>query len=134
MITARVVGAEAVAASFVVAGDLSRKAMRTVVRRQTILLETRVKGRASGRPGPNAPTGDYRRTIDHRVVDTINLVVGYVGTNAVQGRRLETGFTGTDSLGRYYDQPPYPHFGPATDETEPLFRADLERAIQEATK
>lgn len=93
-----------------------------VVRHHGRLAQTRVKARASGRPGPNAPTGDYRRSIDYRMVSSAGgIFVAAVGTNSPQGRRLEFGFTGVDSLGRYYDQPPYPHFGPALDETEPGF-------------
>jgi hypothetical protein len=48
-------------------------------------------------------------------------VAASVGTVRPQGRRLEFGFTGTDSLGRSYDQPAYPHFGPAHDQTAPEF-------------
>jgi hypothetical protein len=132
VITGRVVGAGAVSAGFTVTGELARKAMRTVIRRNTYRLETLVKAHASGRPGPNAPTGDYRRSINSQVVDTSLYVVGYVGTNAVQGRRLEQGFTGTDSLGRYYDQPPYPHFGPGADQLSPIFQADMETTMSKA--
>ncbi len=42
-----------------------------------------------------------------------------VGTNRPQGRRLEDGFVRADSLGRVYNQPPFPHVGPAKDEIEP---------------
>lgn len=85
------------------------------------LLKTKVKAHASGRPGPNAPTGDYRRSITHEYGYDLGVYYAEVGTNAPQGRRLEFGFNGQDSLGRSYNQPPYPHFGPAVDEIEPLF-------------
>jgi hypothetical protein len=39
------------------------------------------------------------------------------------------GFHGTDSLGRHFNQPPLPHFGPAVDETEGPFRAKLQAAV-----
>lgn len=85
------------------------------------LLATRVQAHASGRPGPNAPTGDYRRSIHaERVGSGANFAVA-VGTNKPQGRRLEFGFVGRDSLGRLFNQPPYPHFGPAIDEIGPEF-------------
>lgn len=132
MISAAVVGVGKVQASFAASALLSSQAMKRVIRRNTYLLETRVKARASGRPGPNAPTGDYRRSITHDIVDTGFNIAGYVGTNAPQGRRLEFGFTGHDSLGRYYDQPPYPHFGPAVDDITPGFNADLEAEINGA--
>jgi hypothetical protein len=85
------------------------------------LLNTQIKARASGRPGPNAPTGDYRRSWVHTVTREGGTTTSTNGTNKPQGRRLEFGFTGVDSLGRSYDQPPYPHVGPAYDEVGPKF-------------
>lgn len=92
------------------------------------LLRTRVRARASGRPGPRRQTGDYRRNI---AAQTRQIAPGVwqaeVGTNSPQGRRLERGFVGTDSLGRPYNQQPFPHFGPALDETEPEYFAAMAR-------
>lgn len=122
------VAANQVAASYGRAASASKTQIRALVRHHTHLLNTRVKRHASGRPGPNAPTGDYRRTIGTRFVETADTYTGEVGTNAPQGRRLELGFYGTDSLGRTYAQQPYPHFGPAFDETLPEFQAGA-RAI-----
>jgi hypothetical protein len=85
------------------------------------LLNTRIKAHASGRPGPNAPTGDYRRSWVHTVTQEGDTTRSVNGTNKPQGRRLEFGFTGADSAGRVYDQPPYPHVGPAFDEVRPEF-------------
>ena len=96
--------------------------------RWTAALQRQVQLNASGRPGPNAPTGNYRRSINRRTVKLARSSYGEVGTNMPQGRRLEFGFTGEDSLGRSYSQPPYPHFGPALD-----FVADgYEHALAEA--
>lgn len=90
------------------------------------LLRTRVRARASGRPGPRRRTGDYRRSINAEAAQIAPGVwQASVGTSAPQGRRLEQGFAGADSLGRVYHQPPYPHFGPALDETEPQYLAAL---------
>jgi len=100
-----------------------------VVTRYGQMLNTRIKARASGRPGPNAPTGDYRRSWTHKVVKEGGKTTSTNGTNKPQGRRLEFGFTGTDSLGRTYDQPPYPHVGPAVDEVGPRF-VDAIKKIQ----
>ena len=96
------------------------KAVELTIYRHGLMMQTRVMRNASGRPGPNTPTGDYRRSITtQRIPDGVA-----VGTNSVQGRRLEFGFTGADSLGRVYDQPPYPHFGPALEDTKgPLIEA-----------
>lgn len=91
---------------------------RALVRTYGALYQTRVRGRASGRPGPRAVTGDYRRSISlemRSLPDGRSAAI--VGTNRPQGPRLEFGFTGTDSLGRSYAQPPYPHFGPPLQRT-----------------
>lgn len=118
-----------------IAAALDSRAMRTlpetaaVVQHHAMLLETRIKAHASGRPGPNAPTGDYRRSWTHEIATDGVLVTAAVGTKKPQGRRLEYGFVGADSLGRIYNQPPYPHVGPAVEEIRPLFVAALADAI-----
>ena len=94
--------------------EAAGKAHKIVVR-WTAALQRQVQLNASGRPGPNAPTGNYRRSINRRVEQTPTGSIGEVGTNAPQALRLELGFQGEDSLGRSYSQPPYPHFGPALD-------------------
>lgn len=94
------------------------------------LLLTQIMRNASGRPGPNAPTGAYRRSW---TITPVKIGPGYaqvgVGTSFPQGRRLEFGFHGTDSLGRFYNQPPYPHVGPAVDKIAPMFQAAMEEGI-----
>jgi hypothetical protein len=89
------------------------------------LLQTAVRRHASkprtGPPGPRLQTGNYVRSINRRTTNTGAFSTTEVGTNAPQGRRLELGFTGTDSLGREYDQPPYPHFEPGLAEIVPRF-------------
>lgn len=96
--------------------------------RYTAALQRQVQLNASGRPGPNAPTGNYRRSINRRTVKLLRSSYGEVGTNAPQARRLENGFSGQDSLGRNYDQPAYPHFGPAFD----FVGAGFEHAMADA--
>ncbi|MFB7742492.1 HK97 gp10 family phage protein [Streptomyces sp. NPDC056132] len=114
-----------------IAAQLDRRAALTlpaalsVVRHYTMLLETRIKAHASGRPGPNAPTGDYRRSWTHTVQTSGETVIGTVGTNKPQARRLEFGFVGADSLGRIYNQRPYPHVGPSVAEIQPRFLAGM---------
>lgn len=81
-------------------------------------------------PGPNARTGNYRRSIQV-TEETVNGVPrAIVHTNAPQARRLEYGFRGTDSRGRTFNQPPYPHWEPAMDQVEPDFRKELRRAVR----
>jgi hypothetical protein len=89
------------------------------------LLETKIKGKASGRPGPNAPTGDYRRSWTTELGTNLGDRAVIVGTNKPQGRRLEYGFVGVDSLGRHFNQPPYPHVRPAMQEIEGPFLKSL---------
>lgn len=94
------------------------------------LLVTQVQANASGRPGPRAPTGDYRRSWGVKFgMDGIGRVFADVGTNKPQGRRLEMGFQGVDSLGRSYDQPPYEHVRPAVDLIGPRYRWALAGAV-----
>ncbi|WP_073947569.1 HK97 gp10 family phage protein [Streptomyces kebangsaanensis] len=99
----------------------------SVVRHYTMLLETRIKANASGRPGPNVITGDYRRSWTHEVHVAADLVTGTVGTSKPQGRRLEYGYVGPDSLGRIFHQPPYAHVGPAVQTVRSLFVQALGR-------
>jgi hypothetical protein len=72
-------------------------------------------------PGPNVVTGEYVSSweVDHSGVSAA------VWTDAPQADRLEYGFHGADSLGRRFDQPAYPHIGPAVDEAE----EELERRL-----
>ncbi|WP_327123006.1 HK97 gp10 family phage protein [Streptomyces sp. NBC_01727] len=99
----------------------------SVVRHYAMLLETQIKANALGRPGPNAPTGDCRRSWTREVHVTGEAVTAIVGTAKPQGRRLEFGFVGPDSLGRVYNQPPYAHVGPAVETISPLFTAAIGR-------
>jgi hypothetical protein len=96
-----------------------------VVRHYAMLLETQIKANASGRPGPNVITGDYRRSWTHEVHVAPDAVIAVVGTSKPQARRLEYGYVGPDSLGRVYHQPPYAHVGPAVESVRPLFVAAL---------
>lgn len=125
-----VVGARELSVDLGLLGERSGFALQRVVTHYGHLLRTAVMRNASGSPGPNAPTGDYRRSM------TVTFVRDHgsgtfsaeVGTNAPQGRRLEFGFVGADSLGRVYNQRPRPHFGPAFDSVAPEFEAAIGRA------
>jgi hypothetical protein len=124
-----VVGAEAVALGFLSASKRTDQRIQALVRHHGHLLRTRVMANASGRPGPNVVTGDYRRSITVQFSDAGGNFTAVVGTNAPQGRRLEFGFHGMDSLGRSYSQAPLPHFGPAMDEAGPEFLAAIEAML-----
>lgn len=91
----------------------------------------RIRANASGRPGPNVITGQYRaswrsetRAIPYGAECTI-------GTTAPQGRRLEFGFVGPDSLGRVYNQPPFPHVQPAIGHIEDTLHEQMRAAVGE---
>lgn len=67
--------------------------------------------------GPGVVTGRHRNSI---VVVSQGPTSRFgwqvtVAPTARYSRRLELGFTGTDSRGRHYNQPPYPYFKPAYD-------------------
>lgn len=122
-----------VGAQFGVAAIAVGPAVGRVIDMYGWLYAFKVKARASGRPGPNAPTGDYRRSITSEFHGFPGGGFALVGTNKPQGRRLENGFVGRDSLGRMYNQRPFPHFGPALDEIEPPLIGALEAAVGETT-
>lgn len=121
----KVIGADVISKEM---GLLAHTAPAKIARKVTYwghVLEARVKARASGRPGPNVITGDYRRSWTTEVTLDAHGASAIVGTNKPQGPRLEYGFAGTDSLGRHYNQSPYPHLNPAADEIEDAFHRDM---------
>lgn len=83
------------------------------VRKAADLL-ARIKTFASRRPGPNVVTGAYVASWKMKVV-SLHPTQVVVYTDHPAARRLELGFNGTDSLGRKYHQPPFPHVRPALD-------------------
>ena len=93
-----------------------------------------VQQNASHRPGPNAPTGDYRGSWSPPlpVAAGLGIASWSVGTDRPQAMRLEYGFVGTDAIGRTFDQQPYPHMGPAVDVIEPVFHAAMDAVAAKA--
>jgi hypothetical protein len=74
-------------------------------------------GTQGARPGegPGVVTGRLRNSITVTEKGPVG-ATGYQATVAPTvkyARRLELGFSGSDSLGRVYNQPPYPFMGPA---------------------
>jgi hypothetical protein len=110
-----------VSRDFTQAGATIEQRVDRVRRHHAMLLQVRIQAHASGRPGPRIITGDYNRSWNTTHVGDTSIV----GTNKPQARRLEYGFYGPDRLGRVYNQRPYPHVGPAVDETIPGFQAAL---------
>lgn len=125
----KVVGADLVVARLTALPAVAFEAVAAVVILHGRLLETAVKRNASGRPGPNVITGDYRRSWSTRVRRSADSITSTTGTNRPQALRLEYGFHGADALGRVYNQPPFPHAQPAMDEIEPKLIAAAEAAL-----
>lgn len=128
--SSRVQGAAQLTASLRRAASTAPRQVARVVQHHGMLLQTRVRANASGRPGPRAQTGDYRRSIALTTSTQGDAVSAEVGTNMPQAWRLEAGFTGADSLGRVYEDPPRPHFGPAFSKTSPEFVAGLRDVLR----
>jgi len=133
------------------AGVNVRRALSKAVGRTAALMQARVRKNASTGyherrkikyrghipgtgPGPNVDTGNYKRSIQTVRGFENGFPSAIVGTNAPQARRLEYGFRGTDSAGRNYDQPPYPHWEPAVKALEGTFEQEVRKAIVEALK
>jgi hypothetical protein len=104
-----------------------RSGLRALVRHHGVLLQARAKANAAGRPGPRIQTGDLNRSIALQVDGNASISRARVGTNKPQARRLEYGFRGVDSLGRRWDQPPYPFLGPALDQVADGFVKAIEQ-------
>jgi hypothetical protein len=81
-----------------------------------------IRARASGRPGPRVITGAYRASWR---IERPGPSSRIVSTDHPAARRLERGFVGTDSLGRVYHQPPFPHVWPAADAVEGAVMRDM---------
>ncbi len=76
---------------------------------------------------PHLLSGRLRTSITHRVSIDGRNVVGVVGTNVVYARRLELGFSGTDSKGRNINQGARPFLRPALKELFPRLATILSR-------
>lgn len=108
-------------------------AIRRGVEHTGTLGNARIRGDASGRPGPNVITGKYRNSWKTVTKPLPHGALCTIGTNAPQGRRLEFGFYDmTDSLGRHYFQPPFPHVGPAIPFITSTLTYQMKLAITEA--
>lgn len=122
-------GNAAIGAVLEVQGKVERGGLRGM-RRTVQGGASIVRGRASGRPGPRVITGDYRRSINGQVIEhERGRIVGQIGTNAAQARRLEFGFFGPDSLGRRYNQPAFAHFGPSVPDISTLAVREISESV-----
>ena len=106
-------------------------ATTAVVHRTAGEMAGAMQSHASGRPGPRVQSGDLRGSIlvDHEIGDPDGFGAATVYTDVIYSRRLEYGFYGTDSLGRTFNQPPYPFFGPGFNQVAPDFIRDLQDVL-----
>lgn len=108
-----------------------RPAIEKAVRHTGEMGVARIRGNASGRPGPNVITGAYRNSWRPEMRGLPHGALCTIGTDLPYGRRLEFGFTGTDSLGRSYNQPPFPHVQPALGFIGQILLAQMRLAVSE---
>lgn len=128
-------GARELADALDTGADRVDQLMTVVVEKSAADLVALTQRNASGRPGPNAPTGDYRGSWRVEPLrDGADEATRSVSTDRPQARRLEYGFVGPDSLGRVFHQDPLPHHGPAVDVIEPQFYAAMEAVTRQATE
>lgn len=120
-------------------------ASRVAVDRSSMVLIREAKRNASGPPRlakngtKGARPGEGPGVVTGRLRNSITVIergpagrFGWqakVGPTVIYARRLELGFTGTDSLGRHYNQPPYPFMAPAF---KTLMAGEAERIFREA--
>jgi hypothetical protein len=112
-------------------GMLARWREQRAAKHAGNLMVQKVRARASGRPGPRVQSGAYRASIRFAVLEYPGATTVSVGTDAPQAFRLEFGYTGSDSLGRQYSQPPYPHWRPAIAEMEQIWPELITNALLE---
>jgi len=111
-------------------GGVLKPDLSAAVFRTGALYRTRVRAKASGRPGPRAQTGDYRRSIAQtNTHESDGTPVALVHTNKPQALRLEYGFIGPDVLGRVYNYQGHPHWAPAAEGMEDVLQREALRAL-----
>lgn len=77
-------------------------------------------------------TGNLRRSIHTETTrKRVTSVTVATGTDAEYARRIEFGFSDTDSLGRSYNQPAQPYLRPAFDENRDEVMAEIEAAFDD---
>ncbi|MFJ5294549.1 HK97 gp10 family phage protein [Streptomyces sp. NPDC088348] len=114
------------------AADRTGPAVRRAVQQAGTTGRDLIRVNASGRPGPNVVTGQYRASWQTSTRAIPDGAICTIGTRAPQGRRLEFGFWDmTDSIGRHFFQPPFPHVQPALPAIGAELRAKVQHAVEE---
>lgn len=130
-VSVRIQGDEAIATALRTLNPRLKARTTAAVHQFAVLLTERIQTAASGRPGPNIVSGQLYGSIliDHTLGDVDGWGAATVYTATVYAPRLEFGFYGTDSLGRNYNQPPYPFFGRAVEGSVGEFASVMQRAV-----
>lgn len=130
-VTVTVSGDETLRAAAGVALPALKARTTAAVQEFAVHLVTRIQTAASGRPGPNIVSGNLYGSIqiDHNLGDADGWGAATVYTDVPYSRRLELGFYGTDSLGRTYNQQPYPYFSRAVEGSVSEFIEVMQRAV-----
>lgn len=118
-------GDEIVIASFEKASLGLQLAVNGTTRTYTQRLVSSVQQHASGAPGPEVITGDYRRSWKAVFEYVGSVLEARAETDAEQALRLEHGFHGVDAIGRTFAQAPRPHVLPAVNEIAPQYETAL---------
>lgn len=128
--------APVVAQAIAVTAQATRQKMESDLRDSTKYMERRVKFHAPRRKGPTRKRGGvvrrrgtYATSIDSKMYRDGNWYTGEAGTDEPYGWRLERGFVGEDSRGRYYNQAPQPHFRPGFQEAQAKLLSDLSNTL-----
>lgn len=90
-------------------------------------LAKRAQSHSRGRPGPNIVTQAFHDSWTYAVSAGDNSAM--VANGSAYAARLEFGFVGVDSIGRFYSQPPYPSLSPAVGESEDLLAEELTKVL-----
>lgn len=103
----------------------SSAASREIAVKGGDILVRSIRAHMHGRPGPNVRTGLLEGSVRTRVVRQVAPGVWESETSPATpyAMRIELGFHGADSLGRVYNQGPYPYMRPGIVDAFPLIEA-----------
>jgi hypothetical protein len=118
----------------------SRQASKLQADVNRALMETGLYARtlmhfftSGGGGGPKAVTGTYQRSWFVYLMNMEGVPSILFGTAAPQAHRLEKGFYGNDSSGRFYSQGARPHLAPVMALTKVEMEARLARVVRRYT-
>jgi len=107
-------------------GDEFTRKLEAATRAGALVVQNDAKQRAPYR------TGTLRRSIHTEITSRkYNQVEALVGTDVEYAQRIEMGFSGVDSLGRRFNQPPNPYLRPALDENQDAVQKEIANVFRE---